>query len=64
MTNKKLTMINGGRDQLEQSLARALFGSDHVEINRLSALINNAATRPPPALKLVKTSTKRESTVK
>ena len=64
MANKKLTIINGGRDQLEQSLARALFGSNHVEINRLSALINSAATRSPPALKLVKTTIERESTAK
>lgn len=64
MTNKKLTLINGGRDALEASLAEALFKPDIAEIDRISAQINAIHQNHPSKLALVKTSTPRKVTIK
>jgi hypothetical protein len=56
MTTKKLTLIQGGRDALEASLAEALFKPDAAEIDRISAQINAIQQNHPSKLVLVKTS--------
>lgn len=54
MTSNKLTLITGGRDKIERDLAKALFGYDGAEIERLSAQLNAIAGKSGPKLKLVK----------
>jgi len=54
MTSKKFTVIEGGRDDIERDLVRALFGVDSAEIVRLSAQLNAIAGKPRLKLKLVK----------
>lgn len=55
MITKKLTLIQGGRDALEASLAEALFKPDIAEIDRISAQINAIQQSHPSKLVLVKT---------
>lgn len=40
MNKPKLTLINGTRDQIEQDLVEALFGSDETQITRVVDLLN------------------------
>lgn len=40
MNKPRLTLINGTRDQIEQDLVEALFGSDETEISRVVDLLN------------------------
>ena len=54
MAPKKLTLIHGGRDALEASLAQALFKPDTAEINRISNQINAISLNHPSKLTLVK----------
>ena len=53
-TSKKLTIIQGGRDALEASLAEAFFRPDTAEIERISAQINAIQKNHPSMLALVK----------
>lgn len=53
-TSKKLTIIQGGRDALEASLAEAFFKPDTAEIDRISAQINAIQENHPSKLTLVK----------
>lgn len=62
MTPKKFTVIEGGRDDIERDLVRALFGVDSAEIERLSAQLNAIAGKPGPKLKLVKNLENANST--
>ena len=53
MTSKKLTIISGGREALETSLAVAFFKHDIAEIDRISAQINAIQQNHPSKLALV-----------
>lgn len=64
MTTKKLTLILGGREPLEASLAEALFKPDTAEINRISDQINAIALNHPSKLTLVKIHTSTKSNPK
>ena len=55
MTSNKLTLIKGGRDQIERDLVITLFGEDNAEIERLSAQLDAIAKKLSPKLALVKT---------
>lgn len=47
MTIEKLTIIDGGRNDLEAAFARALFGVDDAEITRLSKLLDSIQAKQP-----------------
>jgi hypothetical protein len=55
MTSNKLTLIMGGRDQVERDLVLALYGEDNAEIERLSVQLDAIAKKFSPKLTLVKT---------
>ncbi len=51
MTLQKLTVIQGGRDEIEADLAKALFGVDDAEIARCLERLNSLQIkRPKPKL--------------
>lgn len=51
MTLQKLTIIQGGRDEIEADLAKALFGVDDAEIARCLERLNSLQIkRPKPKL--------------
>lgn len=55
MTNRKaphLKVISGKRDELESALARALFGSDQAQIDKIIIRLNQIGQKKP-YLKLV-----------
>lgn len=54
MSTKKFTLIQGGRDALEASLAEALFKPDTAEVDRISEKINAIQQDHPSKLVLVK----------
>ena len=53
MTPKKFTIISGGRDALEASLAVAFFKHDIAEVDRISEQINAIQDNHPSKLALV-----------
>ena len=61
MTSKKLTVIKGGRNALEASLAEAFFKPDTAEIERISAQINAIQKNHPSKLELVKSPSSNKS---
>jgi hypothetical protein len=58
MTSNKLTLIKGGRDQIERDLVLALYGEDNAEIERLSVQLDAIAKKLSPKLALVNTPEK------
>lgn len=56
MTSVKLTVIDGGRDALEASLAVALFKTDVAEIDRISEQLNSIQRDHPSKLELIKST--------
>jgi hypothetical protein len=64
MKTIKLRIIQGGRDALEASLAKALFQPDTTEINRISSQINAIQENHPSKLTLVRTPNPSKSTHK
>ena len=61
MTPKKFTIIPGGREALEGSLAEAFFKHDIAEIDRISAQINAIQQNHPSKLALVTLSISSKS---
>lgn len=55
MTTRKFKLIEGGRDQLEANLTKALFGESSEEIDMCIALFNDTA-KEKPKLSLIQTS--------
>ncbi len=53
MTLQKLKVIQGGRDEIEADLAKALFGEDDAEITKCSERLNSLQIKQPK-LMLVK----------
>jgi hypothetical protein len=47
VSKPKLTIIEGGRDELEMALARALFGPDKTEIDRCADRLNQLSSKTP-----------------
>lgn len=47
MKNKKLTLISGGRDEIEQNLVRTIFLNDMVEYERLSRTLTRLHNLQP-----------------
>lgn len=64
MKKEKLTIIYGGRDALEASLAEAFFKPDTAEIDRISAQINAIQQNHPSKLSLVKIPSPSKSHLK
>lgn len=55
MKTHKLKLIEGGRDKLEASLTKALFGESDQEIEKQIAILNSIESKKPQ-LSLIKTS--------
>ena len=47
MKSKKLTLISGGRDEIEQNLVRAIFLNDMAEYERLSQALTRLHNTQP-----------------
>jgi hypothetical protein len=53
MTNNILTLINGGRDNIERDMVEALVDGDIGKLDKLTAQLEAIESRPKANLKLV-----------